>query len=408
MLAILTSIILLLLLIFVSTIGVSWFISNKLLRRSPTSKAFTIPVIATTPETITLKKTSNTQRPGVFGVTSISGQAIVGPIVSSDTETITRSIQYITGVVSDKIAWNTTVYGGALRDQHLKFPIQDVLIPSVLGTMPAWFVPGTLDTWVIMVHGASGTREQSLRFFSTISKLGFSILAITYRGDEGGPASSDGLTHLGETEWQDLEASVTYALAEGAHHIVLYGISLGGTIVKIFLQRSAHVSNIQAIVLDSPILNWNATLTRVARKNSLPSFIVALTKRIILIRTGIHFDRLDLTQDQSMIATLLFHGISDTTTPIEISDTFASKHKATIIYHRIADAEHTQCWNADPHMYEAILRSFLTQVLDNSAQITHQAKKGFSAFVPSTGSINQYERTSSILETRQNKNINTD
>jgi alpha-beta hydrolase superfamily lysophospholipase len=322
-------------------------------------------VIATTTETITLKKTANTQRPGIFGVTSADGQAIVGPIVSSDAETVTRAINHVTGVLSDKVAWNTTVYGGALRDQQLKLPIHDVLIPSVLGAMPAWFVPGTLDTWVIMVHGASGTREQSLRFFPTLSHLGFPILDITYRGDEEAPASPDGLTHLGDTEWQDLEASVKYALAQGAHHVVLYGISLGGTIVETFLQRSSDASNVQAVVLDSPILNWNTALASVAKKNSLPSFIVNLTKKIILMRTGIQFDNLDLTQDQSVIPMLLFHGISDTTAPIEVSDTFASRHEATITYHRIADAEHTQCWNADAQMYEAALHSFLTHILES-------------------------------------------
>jgi hypothetical protein len=59
---------------------------------------------------------------------------------------------------------------------------------------------------------------------------------------------------------------------------------------------------------------------------------------------------------------LLFHGISDTTAPIAISDMFASTH-ATIAYHRVPDAEHTQCWNANSQMYEAELHSFLMRIL---------------------------------------------
>jgi predicted alpha/beta-fold hydrolase len=300
----------------------------------------------------------------VFGITGADGQAIVGPILSSDTETVTRELIHSTGVLSNsKVAWNTTVYGGALRN-YLELPINDVRIPGVLGDMPAWFVPGKHNTWAILVHGATGTREQGLRSFQTLADLSLPILSITYRNDEGAPASSNGLSHLGDTEWQDLEASVKYALAQGAQHILLYGWSLGGTIVETFLDRSSYRSSIQATVLDSPILNWSATLDALAKKNSLPSFIARVTEKVISMRIGVHFNALNqVGQGQNQILTLLFHGISDTTAPIMVSDTFASTH-SNITYHRIPEAEHTQCWNANPQVYETELRSFLTHVLD--------------------------------------------
>ncbi|GER88903.1 alpha/beta hydrolase [Dictyobacter vulcani] len=289
------------------------------------------------------------------------GQAIVGPILSSDSETVTRKLVHSTGKLptNANVAWNTTIYGGLLRDQ-LELTIQDILIPSVPGDLPAWFVPGKLDTWAILVHGASGTQEQGLRFFRTLSNLGFPLLDITYRGDEGAPASSDGLTHLGDTEWQDLEASVKYALEHGAQHILLYGISLGGSIVETFLDRSSYAHAIQATVLDSPVLNWRATINALVKKNHLPSFVASITEKIISMRTGIHFDTLD-QMGKSQVPTLLFHGVGDTTAPIAVSDTFATAHPH-VIYHRIADADHTQCWNANPEEYEAKLRSFLAQV----------------------------------------------
>lgn len=352
----------LLLLVLIGIIGISWYISNRLLRRSGSSPSFNIAVTDMSTKTITLQQTANTRRPGVFGITGADGQAIVGPILSSNTETVTREIINSTGVLS-KVAWNTTVYGGALRN-YLELPLNDVRIPGVLGDMPAWFVPGKLTTWAILVHGATGTREQGLRSFKTLADLGLPILDITYRNDEGAPSSSQGLSHLGDTEWQDLEASVKYALAQGAQRILLYGWSMGGTIVEIFLDRSSYASNIQAVVLDSPVLNWRATLNALVKKNSLPSFIAKVTEKIISIRVGISFDVLDrMGRGQSQIPTLLFHGVSDTTAPITVSDTFASTH-SNITYHRIPEAEHTQCWNANPQVYETELRSFLTHTLD--------------------------------------------
>jgi dipeptidyl aminopeptidase/acylaminoacyl peptidase len=358
---ILPYILVILVLLAAAIIRLSWYISNRLLRRTSTSTTLTIPITAIGDQTITLSRTKNTQRPGVFGITGTQGQGIVGPILSSDPETVTRQYLSLTGVLqpNTKVAWNTTVYGGSLKGS-LKLPIQNVEIPSDLGELPAWFVPGKHNTWVILVHGASGTREQGLRFFRTLAGLGFPILDITYRGDEGAPASPDGLTHLGDTEWQDVEASVTYATEHGAQHILLYGISLGGTIVETFLERSSQAHVVQAVVLDSPILNWRATLKTLVKKNRLPGFIAGITEKIISMRTGLQFASLDQL-GKAEIPTLLFHGIEDATAPIAVSDAFASTHP-NVTYHRVDQADHTQCWNADSQQYEAELRSFLTRI----------------------------------------------
>ncbi len=346
-------------------LGICWYFSNRLLRRTSGSTSLNILVTALDTQTITLQRTKNTARPGVFGIGGIEGQAIVGPILSSDAKTVTRQLIESRGTLSPqtKVAWNTVVYRGELRDL-LKLTIQEVSIPGPLGEMPAWFVPGTRDVWAILVHGSTGTREQGLRAFQTLADLGLPILDITYRNDEGAPSSSDGLSHLGETEWGDLEASITYALAHGAQRILLYGWSLGGTIVAVFLSRSSYGSSIAAAVLDSPILDWRATFDCLTKKNALPSFVARVTESVISRRTGITFGTPhQLNQTQSPIPILLFHGTSDTTAPITISETFASA-SSTVRYHRIPEAEHTQCWNADHEKYEAELRSFLREALE--------------------------------------------
>jgi len=104
MLILVLIILLLVFLALIGIIGISWYISEKLLHRTPTSKAFTIPVTNTDTEAITLKSTANTKRPGVFGITAADGQAIVGPLLSSDIETVTRQLLHSTGTLSNKVA----------------------------------------------------------------------------------------------------------------------------------------------------------------------------------------------------------------------------------------------------------------------------------------------------------------
>jgi len=300
----------------------------------------------------------------VFGVQGTNGQAIVGSILESNEKTVTRELLSLTGTLlpTEKVGWNTTVYGGMFRDS-LHLAIQEVtVLDQNAHTLPAWFIPGTSKTWALLVHGTTGTQEQTLRASKTLAESGLNLLAVSYRGDASTLA---GLSHLGDTEWQDLEAAVRYALNQGARNVVLVGWSLGGTIVETFLDRSPLASCIQAVVLDSPVLSWRETLKALTRKNKLPAFIAKATEKLIELRTGIRLDDLDQTRPGKVQRqpTLLWHGEGDTTAPIQVSDTFASS-QANVTYHRVAAADHTQCWNADPSGYEMQLRAFLTRVLN--------------------------------------------
>jgi pimeloyl-ACP methyl ester carboxylesterase len=355
--------VILMLVLLASGSGICWYVSQRLLYPTRGRSAMTIAVRAIDQTSITLQRTKQTKRAGVFGLQGTAGQAIVGPILAQSAETITRELRALNGhlLPDTNVAWNTTVYGNTfLPSLHLA--MQEIQVAGPLGALPAWYVPGSHDIWAILVHGATGTREQTLRACKTLADCGLPLLAITYRNDEEAPAS--GASHLGATEWQDLEAAVRYALDHQARALVLYGWSLGGTIVEVFLDRSPLANAIQAVVLDSPVLNWRETLKSLTSKNHLPPFIAQGTEKLIERRTGVRLDDLDQTRPGKVQRppTLLFHGEEDTTAPVAVSETFAAS-QASVTYHRVSGAEHTQCWNADPAAYEGHLRAFLTGVL---------------------------------------------
>ena len=129
-----------------------------------------------------------------------------------------------------------------------------------LGEYPAWFVPGTRDTWAIVVHGNSMSRLDGLRMVPITVDAGFPTLVPTYRNDTGAPEDPSGKLRYGLTEWRDLEAAVRYALDNGAKDVVLAGYSMGGGVIMAFLQRSKLRDDVRAVILDAPMLDFSATV----------------------------------------------------------------------------------------------------------------------------------------------------
>ncbi|GHO51834.1 alpha/beta hydrolase family protein [Ktedonobacter robiniae] len=344
--------------------GIGYYFSNVLL--VPTHDiSYNLEATNVSAQVVTLPHTQDTEQPGTFGITWANGAAIVGKVTNENQDTVTRQLLQTTAPLASHtmVSWNREIYLNGLKDT-LELHISTVQVSTSLGEMPAWYVPGKLDTWGILVHGRGDTLDSSLRFMQPLAKLGIPMLAISYRNDMNAPASPDGYYHLGDTEWQDLEAGVKYALAHGAHHLVLYGWSMGGAIVEAFQHRSQYASNVQALVLDAPLLDWRSTLSFQAASRYLPDVVASTAEFFAAQRAKINFDALNqLNQPQGKTPILLFHGTNDTTTPVSVSDTFAQAHTDIVTYNRVNGADHVQSWNLDPQWYNTQVESYLTRVL---------------------------------------------
>ncbi|MFB7112284.1 alpha/beta hydrolase [Streptomyces sp. NPDC056291] len=319
---------------------------------------------------ISLTRDLASLRPGTYGLAGNGSHAVVGPVLPTAPhrpDTVVRRLERVThGALhrGDKVWLTPNLHVGNPRSA-LGIEHADVDVPGELGPLPAWFVPGVRETWVIAVHGLGATRELPMNIMGFLHRRHFPVLALAYRGDLGAPRPPDGLNHLGETEWRDLDAAIRYAVRYGAERIVLHGWSTGATMALRAATRSAVRERISGLVLDSPVLNWEVTLRALARARHTPGSLLPLAVRAAQGRTGLYGDRLAAATDPEglTVPTLIFHGPGDQVAPWQLSRRLAERRPNLVALHTVPNAPHGAMWNADPEGYEEALRRFLTPLM---------------------------------------------
>jgi alpha-beta hydrolase superfamily lysophospholipase len=343
----------------------SWHFSSAVVipDHSPWPRDTTVESL--TPNAVVLSRSSDTLRPGVYGVKWPGGHAIVEGVVRRDADTVTRRLTSLQGnlAADTRVAMDSDAYEGD-PTRALGLPFANVAIPDELGAMPAWLVPGRSATWAIIVHGINGERDDGMKIVPPFHAGGLPTMLITYRDDVGAPASPDGKHHMGLTEWRDLQAAARYALSHGARRLVLVGYSMGGAIVAQFMERSPLARRVVGLILDAPALNWKAVLSFNATEMGLPSFAADPVEWMIGLRIDADWNSLEAVRHTACfhLPILLFHGIADKLVPISISDTFARALPSWVTYYKVPRAGHVQSWNVDPPLYDQRVAAFLRQV----------------------------------------------
>ena len=229
---------------------------------------------------VTLRMTSEAKadgswtKDGIWGLEWDEGYDQVGAILEIGDQQVVRELFPMMGSLE---------IGDAVRLDSFAFPddpqtalglsYAEVSFSSPLGDFPAWFIDGPNSTWVIFVHGRGVNGEEALRILPTLVESGFPTLIITYRNGREAITSPDGFYHYGQTEWEDLQGAATYAVERGAEDIILVGYSMGGAVVTNFLYESQLAGRVRGAILDSPMLNFNATIDLGARNRGIPGLL---------------------------------------------------------------------------------------------------------------------------------------
>ena len=370
-------------LVFVFYLAGGWYFSGMIddraldgeSRRAALEPDYDLEIVGTGARTLTLRvpeDPGSLTKEGVFGIRWASGYGRLGAIRELAGSRVVRAFELVEGAAPEAgtpAELDSRAFRGDPGAVGLTF--EDVTFEGELGDHPAWFVPGSRNTWVVLVHGNSMTREDGLRMLSIVSEQGFPALLISYRNAPGAPEDPSGKLRYGLTEWRDLESAVRYALEEGARDVILVGFSMGGGIVVSFLERSPQANAVRAAVLEAPMLDFSRTVDLNAAREELPliglgvpSSLTAVAKWMAGIRFDVGWGELDYlaAADGLDAPILLIHGTEDLDVPIETSEELAAARPDLVTFVRVSDAAHMEAWNVDPDAYAETVVAFLREV----------------------------------------------
>jgi alpha-beta hydrolase superfamily lysophospholipase len=338
-------------------------------RRVPDTEVLGIDVGA---QTIELSRTADTELPGRYGLFTKGTHSYLklGTVLDTTASSVRRKL--LTKIGPDAEIETEAAFSGwyytAPGELHL--PYESVIIGSVVGPCPAWLFPADGPTWVIQVHGRGATRAECLRAVPLFHDRDMPVLVVSYRNDGEATRSRGGAYGLGSTEWQDIDAAITYALHNGAKDVVLMGWSMGGAIVLQTLTSSPSRDFIKGVILESPVVDWRSVLDFHAKlagmREPLPSLAIGalssdFTARLSGAEGAIPFDRLDMVSraNEITVPILLLHSDDDGYVPSDASHALAAARPDIVTMPVFKTARHTKLWNHDEQAWTQSIRGWL-------------------------------------------------
>lgn len=269
----------------------------------------------------------------------------------------------------ERASWSGICFGDP-ADAGLE--ATDVYVPTAAGPAPAWLVEtagAASSTWAIHIHGLGSPRAGTLRGVQVAAELGLTSLVVTYRNDGDGPRAGTGRSTLGRTEADDVRSALAYARDRGAERFVLFGWSMGGAIALQIVSDPESNSDVAALVLDSPVVDWVSTIRASCVRSGLPGWAGALAQpwldrpalaRLVGLPNVIGLGRFDWVARTAEIRvpTLILHGTLDSSSPFDAVARLRDR-RPDLVELETFEADHTMNWNSDPDRWRQSVRAWL-------------------------------------------------
>jgi fermentation-respiration switch protein FrsA (DUF1100 family) len=160
---------------------------------------------------------------------------------------------------------------------------------------------------------------------------------------------------------------------------------MGGAIVATFLRRSSLADAADAVVLDSPVLDWVGAMRRALRSRRLPPGAPAVVTHSVRAALRLHggLRAGDLVQrslpERLATPVLLVHGAADDLVPVTTSDALAAARPDLVTYLRVRGAGHVERWNHHPARHDSAVAAWATTRLAGVRNLRHHGRRTTSA-----------------------------
>jgi pimeloyl-ACP methyl ester carboxylesterase len=273
-------------------------------------------------------------------------------------------------VAGDRVSWSGIVFPSP---EEAGLESTDIEVHTDVGSAPAWLITarsGPSTSWAVHVHGLGSSRAGTLRGVQVASEVGLTSLVVTYRNDGDGPTVGSGRSELGASEVDDVRAALRFARENGALSVVLFGWSMGASIALQLATDPELRGILVGLVLESPVLDWVATIKANCERSGLPAWAATLALPWLNVRqlaqlTGLaspvalrQFDWIARAHELSL-PTLVLHGTLDTSAPFQLSAKL-SKLRPEVVDLEVFEADHTMSWNSDRERWRTVLHAWLT------------------------------------------------
>jgi len=324
---------------------------------------------------IILDRTPRTSAPGLYCLIAENGGwvRLSHAVVDRGSQLVGREVlgdlsQGLTAGI--RVSWSGIFFQSP---EEAGLEAMDVEVHTDVGSAPAWIITarGGLSTcWAIHIHGLGSPRAGTLRGVQVASEAGLTSLVVTYRNDGEGPTVGSGRSELGASEVDDVLAAVRFARDNGARSVVLFGWSMGASIALQLADNPELRGVVTGLVLESPVLDWVATIGANCERLGLPAWTGTLALPWLNVGrlarlTGLagpltlsHFDWI-ARADELSLPTLILHGTLDTSSPFHLS-TQLRKLRPDVVDLNAFEADHTMSWNSDSELWRAVLHTWLT------------------------------------------------
>src|SRR4030095_10587460 len=140
--------------------GIGWQYSIQILGPDKPPGRTGQRVLAHTDSTITLATTPKARRPGNWAIVWPGGLGRIGPLISVTDDRVVTRFTVLEGTPPDSTARLSGFAFDADPWTWFGLHYDEVQVPSRVGPLPAWRIPGTDSTWAVFVHGRAATRAE--------------------------------------------------------------------------------------------------------------------------------------------------------------------------------------------------------------------------------------------------------